>query len=229
MKIERIDINKSFTKFNDNQPLDLSENKKCIFIYGSNGTGKSSLSKLFYVGNLKINQEEYSEKLALLRTIGSEDDMSVSICYSDETNTTFSNENIVNPKKIPVFNKYYIDSKITYQSNFKNNKFQEQSLNYGIELESKTKYSNKNIEVEDNKKKGIELTEKINKKIEEGISQTIKDTVTTRANQKYSNEYNLKYFFNLDSDKIPINNLDKLRDEHKQFILSLKNCLFCII
>lgn len=68
--------------------------------------------------------------------------MSISICYNDETSTIFPDD-ISNPQKIPVFNKNYIDSRITYQSDFKNNKFQEQTLNYGIELESKTNYNKK--------------------------------------------------------------------------------------
>ncbi|MDD2409295.1 MAG: AAA family ATPase [Bacilli bacterium] len=225
MRIERIDINNSFTKFNDAQTIDLTENKSnCIFIYGSNGTGKSSLSKLFYASNLKLDMNDrYKENLSLLKTINSENNMSVSICYNDESFTTFDNSDIINPKKIPVFNKYYIDSKITYQSNFKNNKFQEQFLNYGIELESKTKYNQKIQELEENKSKAIELSESANKKIENGILQTIKDTGTTKANQKYTNEYNFKHFFNLEPQNIPTDGLEKFRDGHKGFISSLKD------
>lgn len=224
MRIERIDVNNSFTKFNDKQSIDLSENKNCIFIYGSNGTGKSSLSKLFCASNLKLdNNDEYKEQLQLLKTINSEADMSVVIWYDAETNTAFNGSDIVNPKKVPVFNKYYVDKKITYQTNFKNNKFQEQSLNYGIELESKTKYIQKLQESEENKKKAVELSESANQKIENGILQTIKDTGTTKANQKYANEYNFKYFFNLNPESIPTDGLEKLRDSHKQFISSLKD------
>ncbi|MGE5456553.1 MAG: AAA family ATPase [Ignavibacteriales bacterium] len=224
MTIERIDINNSFTKFNDNKSMDLSEGKNCIFIYGSNGTGKSSLSKLFCASNLKLDKnDEYKEQLHLLKTINSESDMSVIIWYNDETFTTFNGSDIINPKKIPVFNKYYIDKKITYQTNFKNNKFQEQSLNYGIELESKTKYNQKFQELEENKKRAIELSENADKKIENGILQTIKDTGTTKSNQKYINEYNFRYFFNLDPKNIPNDDLEELRDSHKQFILSLKD------
>ena len=224
MRIERIDINNSFTKFNDNQSIDLSENKNCIFIYGSNGTGKSSLSKLFCASNLNLdNNGEYKEQLQLLKTINNETDMSVVIWYDAETNTAFNGSDIVNPKKVPVFNKYYVDKKITYQTNFKNNKFEEQSLNYGIELESKTKYNQKLQDAEENKKKAIELSESANEKIENGILQTIKDTGTTKANQKYANEYNFKYFFSLNPESIPTDGLEKLKDSHKQFISSLKD------
>ena len=50
MKIASINIESSFTKFIDSQEIKIPSDKKtnCIFIYGKNGSGKSSISKLFY-------------------------------------------------------------------------------------------------------------------------------------------------------------------------------------
>lgn len=223
MRIDSIDIRSSFTKYNDNQRIDLSKKiNNCIFFYGSNGTGKSSLSKLFSISNMAIDgNNNYKERLSLLKTIDSSKDLDVSICYNDENFTIFTND-VVNPIKVPVFNKDYIDSKITYQSDFKNNLFQEQASSYGIELESKTNYNNNLAKIEENNTNKNMLLEKINQKIEIGISQTLKDTKTTKANQKY-NDYCLESFLNLDPKKIPINNLEKLRDSHRKYISNLKD------
>ena len=214
MKIDLININSSFTKFKDNQGLDFSKkDNKCIFIYGSNGTGKSSISKLFSICNMKLEgNDEYKERLFLLKTMNSKNSMSVNICYDDESFTSISDE-IINPIKIPVFNKDYIDSKITYQKDFKNNLFQEQTSGYGIEFESKTNYNNKLIEINENNLKQEELTNIIVQKIDAGISQTIKDTNTTKSNQKY-NDYSVEKFINLNSKKVPITGLDKIRENH---------------
>ena len=223
MKIDLININSSFTKFKDNQGLDFSKkDNKCIFIYGSNGTGKSSISKLFSICNMKLEgNDEYKERLSLLKTMNSKNSMSVNICYDDESFTSISDE-IINPIKIPVFNKDYIDSKITYQKDFKNNLFQEQTSGYGIEFESKTNYNNKLIEINENNLKQEELTNIIVQKIDAGISQTIKDTNTTKSNQKY-NDYSVEKFINLNSKKVPITGLDKIRENHIKYITNLKD------
>ena len=55
MKIKEIIIKQNFTKFRDNQSLILeNEKSNSTFIYGVNGTGKSSISRLFYYSNLKL-------------------------------------------------------------------------------------------------------------------------------------------------------------------------------
>ena len=163
MRIDSIDIRSSFTKYNDNQRIDFSKKNNCIFFYGSNGTGKSSLSKLFSISDMAMDgNDNYKERLSLLKTIDSSKDLDVSVCYNNESFTLFTND-IVNPIKIPVFNKDYIDSKITYQSDFKNNRFQEKTSNYGIELESKTNYNKKIAEIEEN-----------NIKVDENMETTVK-------------------------------------------------------
>ena len=47
MKIASINIESSFTKFIDSQEIKIPSDKKtnCIFIYGINGSKKSSISK----------------------------------------------------------------------------------------------------------------------------------------------------------------------------------------
>lgn len=224
MRIDSINIRNSFTKYNDNQRIDFSKKiNNCIFFYGSNGTGKSSLSKLFSISNMVIDgNDNYKERLSLLKTINSSSEMNVTVCYNDESFTTFTND-IINPIKIPVFNKDYIDTKITYQSDFKNNRFREQTLSYGIDLESKTNYNKKLAEIEENNRKGNNLVEKINGQINLGILQTVKDTSTSKSNQKYNNEYNFKSFSSLNPKDIPIDGLDQLREKHIKYITDLKD------
>ena len=128
MKISKIKIDSSFAKFEDGEILDLStlseKNQNRVFIYGSNGAGKSSLSKLFSIGNMKLDGNlDYQNRLSLLKTTNNDNPLSVKIYYNEEDYTEFNND-IIRPKRIPVFNKDYIDSKITYQTDFKNNKFQ---------------------------------------------------------------------------------------------------------
>ena len=52
-KIERIDIKNSLTNFNDNQEIVFDVNNQLNFIYGTNGTGKSTLSNLLYLSTQK--------------------------------------------------------------------------------------------------------------------------------------------------------------------------------
>lgn len=226
MRIDSIDILKSFTKYKNGEsiiiPYDNNPKKLLTFIYGPNGTGKSSLSKLFYLANLKLeNDFEYREKLKKLKAVSESDDMYVSICYSDESKTIFNGEEIENPIKIPTFNRDYVDSKITFQNDFKNNRFNEQNLIYSIELESKTNYQNKNREYEDIKEKGVKLVNEINEKIEIGISQIVSEIGVKKNNSAFT-EYNIENFVKLNENEIP-SDLKAKRKEQITLIQNLKN------
>jgi len=134
MKISSIKIEKSFTRFKDSQEIKFPNNKEtnCAFIYGKNGSGKSSLSKLFTISNKDKENKAYAEDLLRLKTKNSDNELFVKIIYDNDNITEFKNNQIINSIKTPVFNQEYIDSKITYQEDFKNNKFKENTLNYGI-------------------------------------------------------------------------------------------------
>ena len=171
MKISSINIESSFTKFLDSQEILIPNNKQTnsVFIYGKNGSGKSSISKLFTLNNKCIDGKEYSEDILQLKTKKSTKELNVKVNYDNGSSTLYTTNNITNPIRIPTFNQDYIDSKITYQVDFKNNKFKENNLNYGVELESKTKYFEKIKEVKIEQRKKEELEQKIQQKIKESI------------------------------------------------------------
>ena len=139
MKLKEIIIKRNFTKFQNNQILTLDNKKSNItFIYGVNGTGKSSISRLFYYSNLGLNnKEEFNDKIEQLTTMGATEDANVMLVYDDNSETIIANKDIINPHKIPTFNKDYIDNKITYQQNFRNNKFDPKNSTYSVASEAK--------------------------------------------------------------------------------------------
>ena len=65
MKIASINIESSFTKFKDRTSMEIPNNKETnsVFTNGSNGSGKSSLSKLFYISNQLLDKEDCTENL----------------------------------------------------------------------------------------------------------------------------------------------------------------------
>ena len=111
MKITSINIESSFTKFIDSQEIKIPSDKKtnCIFIYGKNGSGKSSISKLFYTNNKYIEGKEYIDDLLQLKTKRAIKDLNVKINFDNNTSNIFTGNSIINPIKIPVFNQEYID------------------------------------------------------------------------------------------------------------------------
>ena len=225
MKITSINIESSFTKFIDSQEIKIPSDKKsnCIFIYGKNGSGKSSISKLFYTNNKYIEGKEYIDDLLQLKTKRAIKDLNVKINFDNNTSNIFTGNSIINPIKIPVFNQEYIDLKITYQEDFKNNKFQEKNLNYGVELQSKTKYLDKIKIGKIEQKRKEELVEKINKQIKDNIENLKKDTSTKDNNKNYSMFAIEKLKLINPQEKEVIDDLNKKRLEHIKYIQSLKD------
>lgn len=225
MKIASINIESSFTKFIDSQEIKIPGDKKtnCIFIYGKNGSGKSSISKLFYTNNKYIEGKEYIDDLLQLKTKSAIKDLNVKINFDNSTSNIFTGNGIINPIKIPVFNQEYIDLKITYQEDFKNNKFQEKNLNYGVELQSKTKYLDKIKIGKIEQKRKEELEEKINKQIKDNIENLKKDTSTKDNNKNYS-MFTIEKLKSINpQEKEVIDDLNKKRLEHIKYIQSLKD------
>lgn len=225
MKITSINIESSFTKFIDSQEIKIPSDKKtnCIFIYGKNGSGKSSISKLFYTNNKYIEGKEYIDDLLQLKTKRAIKDLNVKINFNNNTSNIFTGNSIINPIKIPVFNQEYIDLKITYQEDFKNNKFQEKNLNYCVELQSKTKYLDKIKIGKIEQKCKEELEEKINKQIKDNIENLKKDTSTKDNNKNYSMFTIEKLKLINPQEKEVIDDLNKKRLEHIKYIQSLKD------
>lgn len=225
-KISNIYIKSGFTKFKDNTNIEIPINKKenRIFIYGCNGTGKSSLAKLFYLANQSIDNIDITKDLSNLKRKGSSENFSVNICYNNELKTLFTEQEIIDPIKVPVFNQNYIDDKITYQEDFKNNKFKENKFNYGIELTSKTMYLNKLKDLNKAKNNLDLLKTKINENIELHINKLVKETATRKNNNIYQTLYTFENFNNL--KPIKNHNPDHLIDkkhEHINYIKGLKD------
>ena len=225
MKISSINIENSFTRFSDGQIITIPNNKEtnCVFIYGKNGSGKSSISKLFALNNKCIEGKDYIDNILQLKAKQASKELSVKVYYDNETSTIFKANSIDNPVKIPVFNQDYIDAKITYQEDFKNNRFRETNLNYSVELESKTKYLEKLREGKVEQKKKEELEEKIKQKIKDNIEIIKKDTSTKDSNKNYA-MFTLENLKRIDIQKLPnIKELNDKRLEHIKYIQSLKD------
>lgn len=223
MKIKEIAIQKNFTKFKDNQKIIFNNSKSNVtFVYGVNGSGKSSISRLFYYSKLKIkNVEEFTNKIEQLNTIGTAEPAKVMILFDNDSECIIANNDILNPKNFPVFNKDYIDNKITYQQNFRENKFDPKNSTYSITSEAKNNFINKTKEYKILIEQGQNLKQIIEKIINSEISQIVSDCGTTRGNSIF-NDYSYNNFKNLDSSLIT-EDLTKNRLEHIQFIQNLKD------
>lgn len=222
MKIKEIIIKQNFTKFRDNQSLILeNEKSNSTFIYGVNGTGKSSISRLFYYSNLKLaNSEEFNDRIEQLTTIGTTKNAEVKILFDDNSETNILNKDILNPHKIPVFNKDYIDDKITYQQNFRNNKFDPKNSTYSITSEAKKNYINKKKEYDSIIEQGKNIRNEIETIINSEIIQIVSDCGTTKNNNIF-NDYTYDNFRKFIANDIN-NDIEQKRLEHIQFIQNLK-------
>ncbi len=223
MKLKEIIIKHNFTKFQNNQILTFDNAKSNItFIYGVNGTGKSSISRLFYYSNLRLNnKEEFNDKIEQLTTMGATEDANVMLVYDDNFETIIANKDIINPHKTPTFNKDYIDNKITYQQNFRNNKFDPKNSTYSVASEAKNNYINKAKEYNSVIEQGTNVKAEIESLINSEITQIVSDCGTTRNNSSF-NDYTYEKLRKLDISNID-NNIDQLRLEHIQFIQNLKD------
>ena len=223
MKIKEIEIHKNFTKFKDNQKIVFNNLKSNVaFIYGVNGSGKSSISRLLYYSSLKLkNNEEFKNKIEQLNTIGASETAKITIYFDNNLQCIIDNNDILNPVIFPVFNKDYIDSKITYQQNFRKNKFDPKNSTYSITSEAKNNYIDKVKEYDFLIEQGKTLKQIIEEQISLEISHIISDCGTTKGNSVFK-EYSYDNFKNIDTAKIT-GDLDKIRLEHIQFIQNLKD------
>lgn len=110
MAIKSIAMNKNFSLFSDGERLELSLDEINV-IYGSNGSGKTSLSKIFNILSDNIEVDKKKDMLGSLKTLtAKEDSMEIVCTLKDDTELNLQPQEY--GLNICVFNSEYINSKI---------------------------------------------------------------------------------------------------------------------
>lgn len=119
MKIKSIKLNRNVTTFENDTIVDLSLEKPNI-IYGQNGSGKTTISRIFQYISKYIPSEEKENTLENLKNADSEENLEIEIIDSSEQKFNINNCNDKN--NIIVFNQDYMKKKMQIEK-FDTNKF----------------------------------------------------------------------------------------------------------
>ena len=127
--IKEIAINEGLTKYKKDAKINL--NSQSAIIFGNNGSGKSSLSKLFFYGNKLIHNPIMTHEYRSLKNVDA-DGFNIILKYdNNQKRTVYSSNNISNNIFIPTFNEQYIHEKIGINKHFSENKIE--NKNYLME------------------------------------------------------------------------------------------------
>lgn len=124
MKIKSIKLNRNVTTFENDTIVDLSLEKPNI-IYGQNGSGKTTISRIFQYISKYIPSEEKENTLENLKNADSEENLEIEIIDSSEQKFNINNCNDKN--NIIVFNQDYMKKKMQIEK-FDTNKFKSSKI-----------------------------------------------------------------------------------------------------
>lgn len=179
-KSMRIHSINNLTTFESNQEINFD--KKLTLLFGYNGSGKTSISRLLnYASSSRFENFNFSN----LKSLGSVDELSFKLVREDGTLT----DNL----KIVVFNKDYIESKIG-QNSFVDNSISTDDVKVAdISFPKKTEYEKTKKEVDDLSVhvKGLEMqiSEKLNKILYDEKKKIDAGRLTTYSVEKFTIDY----------------------------------------
>lgn len=125
MKIKSINLNKNVTTFENNTNVELSMEKPNI-IYGQNGSGKTTISRIFQYISKYVADEEKTNTVVNLRNADSEEDLQIEILDSDDNKININETNNIK-NNIVVFNQDYMKKKMQIEK-FDTNKFKSSKI-----------------------------------------------------------------------------------------------------
>lgn len=125
MKVKSIKFNKNVTTFDNNTIVDLSIDKPNV-IYGHNGSGKTTISRIFQCISKYISDEEKENTLTNLKNADSDENLQIEIIDSEEKQVDiYKLDNLKN--NIVVFNQDYMKKKMQIEK-FDTNKFKSSKI-----------------------------------------------------------------------------------------------------
>ncbi len=218
--IKEIAINEGLTKYKKDVKINLDSQSAIIF--GNNGSGKSSLSKLFFYGNKLINNSIITSEYLSLKNIDA-DDFNIILKYdNNKKRTVYSSNNISNNIFIPTFNEQYIHEKIGINKHFSENKIE--NKNYLMETiqsplkleyeEAMQKLEKSNSLISEKEKELSDLISKETKSLLSEINSSSSSILSMEKVISFIDENKLKRRFK---------NVEIEKASHLQFLESIKN------
>lgn len=216
--IKTITINDGLTKYKSGEIFDLDS--KSAIIFGNNGSGKSSLSKLFYYGNKNIDGENLSSEYLSLKNVNAEN-FNVSIKLDKTTKkTTYCSEGITNNIYIPTFNEQYIKEKIGINHKFSENKIENvQYISETINSPIKTEFEKKENEFKNLEEDIIKKENTLNSNIINNIKNLNSDI---KSNSSFLTIEKVIDFLNINKQKKKFIEAESEKIKHMKFLDDLK-------
>ena len=125
MKIKNIKLNKNVTTFENDTNVELSIDKPNI-IYGQNGSGKTTISRIFQYISKYVLDEDKVNTLENLKNADSEENLEIEILDYKEERININEPNSIK-NNIVVFNQDYMKKKVQIEK-FDTNKLKSSKI-----------------------------------------------------------------------------------------------------
>lgn len=201
MKIKNIKLNKNVTTFENDTNVELSIDKPNI-IYGQNGSGKTTISRIFQYISKYVLDEDKVNTLENLKNADSEENLEIEILDYKEERININEPNSIK-NNIVVFNQDYMKKKMQIEK-FDTNKFKSSKITQETGEDLKNELKEIYLKLNGEYKKESEQIKQLKIKLKDEALKTIDEWKKKVDIRKNSNEI----------FKEIIENIEKLNSVH---------------
>ena len=185
MKIKNIKLNKNVTTFENDTNVELSIDKPNI-IYGQNGSGKTTISRIFQYISKYVLDEDKVNTLENLKNADSEENLEIEILDYKEERININEPNSIK-NNIVVFNQDYMKKKMQIEK-FDTNKFKSSKITQETGEDLKNELKEIYIKLNEEYKKENEQIKQLKIKLKDEALKTIDGWKKKVDIRKNSNE-----------------------------------------
>lgn len=185
MKIKNIKLNKNVTTFENDTNVELSIDKPNI-IYGQNGSGKTTISRIFQYISKYVLDEDKVNILENLKNADSEENLEIEILDYKEERININEPNSIK-NNIVVFNQDYMKKKMQIEK-FDTNKFKSSKITQETGEDLKNELKEIYIKLKEEYKKENEQIKQLKIKLKDEALKTIDGWKKKVDIRKNSNE-----------------------------------------
>lgn len=185
MKIKNIKLNKNVTTFENDTNVELSIDKPNI-IYGQNGSGKTTISRIFQYISKYVLDEDKVNTLENLKNADSEENLEIEILDYKEERININEPNSIK-NNIVVFNQDYMKKKMQIEK-FDTNKFKSSKITQETGEDLKNELKEIYLKLNGEYKKENEQIKQLKIKLKDETLKTIDEWKKKVDIRKNSNE-----------------------------------------